>query len=272
MLWHSLVFSASERESAYVIDGLMHNDIIKSDIHSTDTHGYSEAIFATTHLLGFSYAPRIKNLKKQTLYIFKDGKNNVQSDWNVQSTKYVNETVIKEYWDDILRLVTTIKLKETSASDIFRRLNSYSKQHKLYQALKSFGQIIKSDFILRYIDDVELRQAIERQLNKVELANRFTRAIAVGNPREFTQGDKEDQEIAESCNRLIKNSIICWNYLYLSQKLERIDNSGQKNKLLSAISSHSPMSWAHTNLLGEYDFSDEKLKDTAGIRLPKIAT
>jgi hypothetical protein len=26
------------------------------------------------------------------------------------------------------------------------------------------------------------------------------------------------------------------------------------------------------NLLGEYDFSDEKLKDTAGIRLPKIAT
>jgi len=216
LLWHSLVFSASERESAYVIDGLMHNDIIKSDIHSTDTHGYSEAIFATTHLLGFSFAPRIKNLKKQTLYIFKNGKNNVQSDWNVQSTKYVNETVIKEYWDDILRLVTTIKLKETSASDIFRRLNSYSKQHKLYQDLKSFGQIIKSDFILRYIDDVELRQAIEKQLNKVELANRFTRAIAVGNPREFTQGDKEDQEIAESCNRLIKNSIICWNYLYLS--------------------------------------------------------
>ena len=272
LLWHSLVFSASERESAYVIDGLMHNDVIKSDIHSTDTHGYSEAIFATTHLLGFSYAPRIKNLKKQTLYIFKNGKNNVQSDWNVQSTKYVNETVIEEYWDDILRLVTTIKLKEISASDIFRRLNSYSKQHKLYQALKSFGQIIKSDFILRYIDDVELRQAIERQLNKVELANRFTRAIAVGNPREFTQGDKEEQEIAESCNRLIKNSIICWNYLYLSQKLERIDNPEQKDKLLSAISSHSPMSWAHTNLLGEYDFSDEKLKDTAGIRLPKIAT
>lgn len=183
----------------------------------------------------------------------------------------MNEAVIEECWEDILRLVTTIKLKETSASDIFRRLNSYSKQHKLYQALKSFGQIIKSDFILRYIDDVKLRQAIEKQLNKVELAHRFTRAIAVGNPREFTQGDREEQEIAESCNRLIKNAIICWNYLYLSQKLEGMNSPEQKDKLLSAISSHSPMSWAHTNLLGEYDFSDEKLKDTAGIRLPKIA-
>lgn len=123
LLWHSLVFSASERESAYVIDGLMHNDVIKSDIHSTDTHGYSEAIFAATHLLGFSYAPRIKNLKKQTLYIFKDGKNDEQSGWDIQPAKYVNETVIEECWDDILRLVATIKLKETSASDIFRRLN-----------------------------------------------------------------------------------------------------------------------------------------------------
>ena len=62
LLWHSLVFSAADRESAYVIDGLMHNDVVKSDIHSTDAFGYSEAIFATSHLVGVSYAPRFKNL------------------------------------------------------------------------------------------------------------------------------------------------------------------------------------------------------------------
>jgi TnpA family transposase len=50
LFWHSLVFSAAERESAYVIDGLMRNDVVKSDIHSTDTHGFSEVIFAVTHL------------------------------------------------------------------------------------------------------------------------------------------------------------------------------------------------------------------------------
>jgi len=270
LLWHSLVFSAAERESAYVIDGLMRNDVIKSDIHSTDTHGYNEAIFATTHLLGFSYAPRIKNLKKQTLYIFKSRKSEDQSDWKIKPGKYINSKVIEDNWDDILRLIATIKLKETTASDIFRRLNSYSRQHPLYQALKAFGQITKSLFILGYIDNVELRQAVESQLNKVELANRFTRAVAVGNPREFTQGGKEEQEIAESCNRLIKNSIICWNYLYLTQKLERMSDQNQKDKLLSAISSHSPISWAHINLLGEYDFSDENLKDSVGIQLPKI--
>ena len=105
----------------------------------------------------------------------------------------------------------------------------------------------------------------------MELANRFTCAVAVGNPREYIQAEKEDQEIAESCNRLIKNSIICWNYLYLTQKLSRMENKESKNRLLIAITTHSVISWAHINLLGEYDFSDEKIQDSVGILLPKTS-
>lgn len=271
LLWHSTVISAAERESAYVIDGLMHNDVVKSDIHSTDTHGYSEVIFATTHLLGFSYAPRIKNLKKQEIYTFRSRKDADQTDWKITPDKYINEKIIKDNWDDFLRLVCTIKLKETTASDIFRRINSYSKQHALYKAMKAFGQIIKSLFILRYLDELELRQAIEKQLNKVELANKLTRAVAVGNPREYTQAEKEEQEIAESCNRLIKNAIICWNYLYLTNKLKQAKTEEDKEHLLKSIITHSVVSWAHINMLGEYDFSDEKLRDTVGILPPKSA-
>jgi hypothetical protein len=42
----------------------------------------------------------------------------------------------------------------------------------------------------------------------------FTRAVSVGSPQEFLQAEKDDQELAEACKRLIKNCIICWNYLY----------------------------------------------------------
>jgi hypothetical protein len=31
------------------------------------------------------------------------------------------------------------------------------------------------------------------------------------------------------------------------------------------------VSWQHINLLGEYDFSDEKLQDSVGIKPPKLA-
>ena len=73
-LFYTTVINASEREAAYVIDGLMHQEVIQSDIHSTDTFGYSEVIFALTHLLGFSFAPRIKNFKDQQLYAFEPKK------------------------------------------------------------------------------------------------------------------------------------------------------------------------------------------------------
>jgi hypothetical protein len=132
-----------------------------------------------------------------------------RSAWKIKPTGYSDTEFIEETWDDILRLIATIKLKETTASEIFRRLNSYSQQHALYRALKAFGKIVKSLFILRYIDEVELRQAIERQLNKIEHAHRFTRAVSV-------------------------------------------------------------VSWQHINLLGEYDFSDEKLRDSVGIKPPKL--
>ena len=271
ILWYSTVFSAAERESAFVIDGLMHNDVIKSDIHSTDTHGYSEVIFGTTHLLELSYAPRIKNLKKQQLYLFKNHRHIDRSNWKIQPSGYIDTDLIIRHWDDILRMITTIKLKETTASDIFRRLNSYSKQHTLYKALKAFGQIIKSLFILRYIDDVALRQAIEKQLNKIEHSHKFTRAVSVGNPRELIETEKQEQEVAESCKRLIKNCIICWNYLYLIQKLSDTNDPAYKTALQEALANGSIITWLHINLLGVYDFSEEKLQDTVGIQMPKLA-
>ena len=79
---------------------------------------------------------------------------------SVEPVGYINTPLLLEQWDEILRFVTTMKLKETTASDLFRRLNSYSKQHSLYRALKTFGQILKSLFILRYLDDATLRQAV----------------------------------------------------------------------------------------------------------------
>ncbi len=82
-LWHSLIISAADRESAYVIDGLMRNDVVKSDIHSTDTHGYTEAVFGLTHLLGFSFAPRIKSIDRLTRYIFRPIRQ-AEEDWIIR--------------------------------------------------------------------------------------------------------------------------------------------------------------------------------------------
>ena len=68
--------------------------------------------------------------------------------------------------------------------------------------------------------------------------------------------------MAEACKRLIKKCIICWNYLYLSQKLEDTEDAASREAFLEAVANGSAVSWQHINLLGEYDFSDDKLPDT----------
>lgn len=265
MIWYSNVVSSSEREAAYVIDGLMYNDVIKSDIHSTDTHGFSEVIFGVLYLLGFIFAPRIKGLGRQKLYAFINQKVTVQETKGFKPHNYINEDIIESQWDEILRFVVTIKLKVTTASQLFKRLNSYSKQHPLYKALKEFGKIPKTLFILKYVDEYQFRQSIEKQLNKVEGSHKLAKAISLGNDHAFLQGDKGEQEIAEGCRRLIKNVLMCWNYLYLSKEIKKETDDERKQELIDTIKNDSAMRWSHFNLGGEYDFSDEKMVDSVGL-------
>lgn len=266
-LFHSQVINVSERESGYVIDGLMHNDVIKSDIHSTDTHGYSEVIFGLTHLLGFSFAPRIKNFKEQQLYSFNSLKEYQSLGYKLLPKHKINEQIIQENWDDILRFIITIKSRKTTTSQLLKRLTSYSRQHKLYRAIKEFGKIIKTDFLLTYIDNFELRQRIEKQLNKVEASNKFSKAVFFGNNAEFQVSTIEEQNIANNSKRLIQNSIILWNYLYMSKKIQQAKSQKEKDEIIKAIKNSSIVHWSHINFYGEYDFTKRSKRVSSMIRL-----
>jgi len=276
-LFYSTVISASEREAAYVIDGLMHNEVIKSDIHSTDTHGYTESIFAAAHLIDMAFAPRIKRIHRQKLYSFSGKATHQRRGDVIQPSRAIDHKLILQHWDDILRFMATIKLRHSSASQLFKRLSSYSADHPLYKALKEFGRLIKTQFILTYYDDVELRQRIEKQLNKVEQSNRLSKAVFFANSQEFQHGDLEQQQITAVCTAVIQNAIVLWNAMVLSQRLLDADTLQERIEMLTAVRSGSLLCWQHVNLQGEYDFrpraANEDRFDLARIRslrLPEI--
>jgi TnpA family transposase len=65
----SKVISSTERDATYVLDEILTNetdlDIMQ---HTTDTHGYSDLIFALFDLVDKQFAPRIRDIKNQRLY------------------------------------------------------------------------------------------------------------------------------------------------------------------------------------------------------------
>ena len=230
-----------------------------------NTHGFSEVIFGITHLLGFSFGPRIKNFKDQQLYGVHSPKHYQSKGYQLTPKRKINFEIIKENWDDILRFILTIKSRKTTASQLLKQLTSYSKHHKLYTAIKEFGKIIKTEFLLTYIDDVALRQRIEKQLNKIEASNRFSRAVFFGNNAEFIFASQEEQNIANNCKRLIQNAVILWNYLYIDKKLKDAKSQFQKDEIIDAIKNSSIVHWAHINFFGTYDFTKLDKKVSAMI-------
>ena len=268
-LFHSTVISASDREAAYVIDGLMQNDVVQSDIHSTDQHGFTECIFAATHFIDTAFAPRVAKIGNQTLYGFSTKSTYQKRGYAIVPSRTIRQKLILEKWDDVLRFMATIKLRYATASQLFKRLSSYAKHHPLYQALKEFGRIIKSQFILTYCDELELRQRIEGQLSKIEQANKFQGAVCFSKSGELQVGTKEQQEQVLACTVLMQNSIVLWNYLSLSQRLSNATNDTERETMLTAITRGSIICWSHLNMQGEYDFRQEAAND-AHFDLEKI--
>jgi TnpA family transposase len=240
----------------------MNNEVPEYQIHSTDTHGYTEQIFAATHLIGVDFAPRIKKVGDQKIYSFSAKRTYQKKGYKILPSRTINKKLILKHWDEILRFMATIKLNKVTASQLFSRFNSYSSSNSLYKAFKEFGRIIKSKFILTYYDDVQLRQQIQKQLNRVELSNKFAHAVFFDNDQAFQDGEQDEQEISTACQVLIQNCIILWNYLYLSNLIISTTDKEMRTDLIEAINQGSVITWQHVNLRGEYDFRKRAANDS----------
>ncbi len=229
--------------------------MILSDAHSTDTHGFSEPVFAVTGLLGIDFRPRFARFHHQQLYSINEPRTYRDQGFKICPDFKINLEHLENHWDDILRLVCTIKLGYSKSSTLFRRLNSYSKQHPLYKALKDLGRLFKTTYIYQYMDDEYIRKSVSSALSKIESSNNFAKAITMGNNQDLIWATRKEQHIAEGCKRLIANSINAYNLLWLSEKLLLTGSAEDRKILLGKITQTSTQRWAHINLAGEYDFS-----------------
>lgn len=177
---------------------------------------------------------------------------------------------MEESWDDMLRFIATIILRVTPASQLFQRLNSNARKHPLFRALSEFGKIIETLYILRNIDEAEIRQAIEKEQNKMEHINKFNKAVYNDNNHVMQQETREMQLIADGCRRLIQNNIIGYNYLLSSEKYIDTSEGKQREALIRQLKRSSMAVWHHIHMDGEYNFSDEKINTITPFRLSKI--
>lgn len=112
------VISCTPREALYVLDGLLENNtILQVKKHTTDTHGYTEIIFALCHLLGYEFMPRIRDLKDQQLYRAQKAPDR-SVDYGV-FTPLLNKTadldIVVEQWEAMMHVALSLKKRTAPA-------------------------------------------------------------------------------------------------------------------------------------------------------------
>ena len=143
--------------------------------HYTDTAGFTDHVFALMHLLGFRFAPRIRDLGETKLYVPQACKSYPTLRPLIGGT--LKHGHVRAHWDDILRLASSIKQGTVTASLMLRKLGSYPRQNGLAVALRELGRIERTLFILDWLQSVELRRRVHAGLNKGEARNSLARAV-----------------------------------------------------------------------------------------------
>ncbi|MGL4287345.1 MULTISPECIES: Tn3 family transposase [Methylobacterium] len=242
--------SCVPREAGFVLGGILDNDTaLPIREHMSDTHGFTEHLFGLCALLGIAYMPRLKDLPDQVLC-----RVDRTADYGPLQPLLrgkVDLDLIAEQWDQLVRLVASLRDRLTPAHVVMQRLANANGSDRLAGALRALGRLMKTLHILRYIHEEPLRAAIQLQLNRGEFRHILAKWLFFANQGGFRSGDYEEVMNKASCLSLLSNAVLIWNTIHIARTLDQFRAAGQevKDEDLARV---SPLAHAHVIPNGSY--------------------
>jgi TnpA family transposase len=246
------VIPATVRDATYVLDEILDNETELPIVeHTTDTAGYTEIVFALFDLLGLQFSPRLRDLGDQHLYRIDRNKKYKHIKFRLKGR--INADRILRRWDDLLRLAGSLKLGWVTASLLISKLQSYRRQNALTRALQEYGRLIKTIFILRYLESEDYRRRIQAQLNKGEALHSLREFLMFANRGTLRKKQEEELRHQAGCLNLLTNAVVTWNTVYIAAVLDQLRAEGYEVNP-DDLARISPARYEHINPYGKYQF------------------
>lgn len=266
--FYTQVIATRVREAPYMLNGLLHHDT-QLDIqeHSTDTKGYTDHIFALCHLLGFSFAPRIRHFGELKLFPIKQKKNYPLL--KPLLGQRIKTDLIYEDWLDMLWIAASLKLGTVTPPVFVQKLAHYPRQNRWARSLLEIGRLERTLFSLQWIQDLALRQRVNASLYKGEARNSLARAVCLHRLGRIRDRSYDEQRYRASALNLVVTAIIIWNTIYIEQAVAHLRSQGM------AITDHhlehlTPLGWEHIALTGDYRWNTSLTTNLQNLRDLKI--
>jgi TnpA family transposase len=253
--------SCTPREAGYVLGGILDNETaLAIREHTSDTHGFTEHLFGLCALLGIAFMPRLKDLPDQVL-----SRIDRDADYGALQPLLrgrINVELVIEQWDQLVRLVASLKDRLTPAHVVMQRLANANASDRLAGALTQLGRLMKTLHILRYIHEAPLRDAIQLQLNRGEFRHILAKSLFFANQGGFRSGDYEEVMNKASCLSLLSNAVLVWNTVHIARITGQLRAAGHevRDEDLARV---SPLMHAHVIPNGSYFQSPRRRAEAA---------
>jgi TnpA family transposase len=224
-VFHMQVIACSVREAIYVLDGLLANDtVLRPKEHFVDQHGYTDQLFGLCPLLGYSLMPRLR-VNKPKLYKLDRTKHYGCLDDVFTGT--VDLALIREQWDQLVRVAASLRNRTAPAHVVLKRLASSAPSDRLAKALTALGQALKSLYLLRYVQEEPLRARMQLQTNRGEGRHQLARRLCFANQGAFQTGDYEEIMNKAACLSLLSHAALVWNTMHLTRIIAPLRAAGE---------------------------------------------
>ena len=263
--FHGIVVPGTLRDSLFVLDGLLeHQTGLDPTEITSDTAGYSDLVFGLFSLLGYQFSPRLADAGEARFWRIDRTADYGPLD-GLSHRNRIKVDVIRDNWEDVLRVVGSLKLGAVKASDLARALNAGSRRSELAKAIAEVGRIAKSLFLLSYVDDESHRRRVLVQLNRHEKRHDLARELFHGDRGRVRKRYREGQEDQLSSLGLVLNAVALWNTLYLDRAVSHLKEHGAevRDEDLARV---SPLMRAHVRVLGRYHFRLDESIEGGGLR------
>src|SRR5207237_4268428 len=140
--------------------------------------------------------------------------------------------------------MVSLALKTTTQHIIVGKLSAFARTNKTRRALWEYDNMIRSLYLLDYIDSPSLRQNVQRALNRGENYHQLRRAVAYANFGKLRFKTEQEQQLWSECSRLLANSIIYYNATILSRVLEQRQAAGDLAGV-AQLPQVAPVAWQH---------------------------
>ena len=110
--------------------------------------------------------PRLRDLADQQLYRM-DPQNPSES-LRPLLRAGLDLSLLGEQWDQLVRVAATLRNRVASAHVVLQRVANASPADRVAKALTTLGRVVKTIYILRYIQEEDLRRRVQLQLNRGE--------------------------------------------------------------------------------------------------------